>query len=317
MTTRSRVKTEHADAKNGGGYDGTRVEAKRESDKKRRRDDRAEVEERLGDEVTAGDALDLGGARKVVPAKRTGQAGKSKGGTAGNRFIEAVERKRRDGYLQKASLGTAYADEISRHAASVIRAAKDVFRNPTPQTLTILHAMYEAIGIAVPRAKYFELAEIACALARGEKPANELATRDFETCVSKRAHFGSSQIGIIAWEFLSRAAEIDHAFQGNEEIHRIAIHWLERHMEAARSEKKRGRRACSVAKFAAEVALSADALGFSADGDISDDVAHALRAADAQFKKGTEYASVLSTRIDPNGARDVASVLRFLGSKMK
>lgn len=43
MTARSRIKTEHAGAKNGGGYWGTREEAKRESDSKRRRDDRAEV----------------------------------------------------------------------------------------------------------------------------------------------------------------------------------------------------------------------------------------------------------------------------------
>jgi hypothetical protein len=49
MTTRSRIKTEHTGAKNGGGYWGLRVEAKAESRVKRRHDDRAEIEERLED----------------------------------------------------------------------------------------------------------------------------------------------------------------------------------------------------------------------------------------------------------------------------
>jgi hypothetical protein len=47
MATRTRTKTEHAGAKNGGGYYGTRVEAKAESRVKRRHDDRAAVEEEL------------------------------------------------------------------------------------------------------------------------------------------------------------------------------------------------------------------------------------------------------------------------------
>lgn len=49
MTTRPRIKTQHAGAKNGGGHWGTRVEAKAESRVKRRHDDRAEVEERVED----------------------------------------------------------------------------------------------------------------------------------------------------------------------------------------------------------------------------------------------------------------------------
>jgi hypothetical protein len=47
MTARSRIKTEHAGAKNGGGHWGLRVEAKAESRVKRRHDDRAELDERL------------------------------------------------------------------------------------------------------------------------------------------------------------------------------------------------------------------------------------------------------------------------------
>jgi hypothetical protein len=53
MTTRTGLKTEHAGAKNGGGYFGRRVQAKAESRVKRRHDDRAEVEERAGDADTA------------------------------------------------------------------------------------------------------------------------------------------------------------------------------------------------------------------------------------------------------------------------
>ena len=47
MTTRSRIKTEHAGAKNGGGYYGRRAEAKTESGIRRRHDDRVAVEEEL------------------------------------------------------------------------------------------------------------------------------------------------------------------------------------------------------------------------------------------------------------------------------
>jgi len=49
MTARSRIKTEHAGAKNGGGYWGRRVQAKTESRIKRRQDDRAAVEEERAD----------------------------------------------------------------------------------------------------------------------------------------------------------------------------------------------------------------------------------------------------------------------------
>jgi hypothetical protein len=47
MTTRSRTKTEHAGAKNGGGYWGKREDAKRVSNKKRREDGKSEVGEQV------------------------------------------------------------------------------------------------------------------------------------------------------------------------------------------------------------------------------------------------------------------------------
>ncbi len=51
MTTRSSLKTEHAGAKNGGGYFGRRAQAKAESRAKRRHDDKAQV--RAGEADTA------------------------------------------------------------------------------------------------------------------------------------------------------------------------------------------------------------------------------------------------------------------------
>ena len=63
MATRSRIKTEHAGAENGGGYYGTRVEAKAESRVKRRHDDR----------VAVGEELDTAHGTTVVTSMAGGQ----------------------------------------------------------------------------------------------------------------------------------------------------------------------------------------------------------------------------------------------------
>jgi hypothetical protein len=58
MTTKSSLKTEHAGAKNGGGYFGRRARAKTASRTKRRHDDKAEVQ--------VGSALEVDGAASLV-----------------------------------------------------------------------------------------------------------------------------------------------------------------------------------------------------------------------------------------------------------
>ncbi len=52
MTTRSSLKTEHAGAKNGGGYFGRRAQAKAESRTKRRHDDQATVRDGEADAIS-------------------------------------------------------------------------------------------------------------------------------------------------------------------------------------------------------------------------------------------------------------------------
>lgn len=70
-THRSRVKTEHAVPKNGGGYYGTREEPKAESRAKRRHDDKAEA--RDGEADTAAESSPAGVSCSTPPIGRARQ----------------------------------------------------------------------------------------------------------------------------------------------------------------------------------------------------------------------------------------------------